>query len=127
VSIPLADFPERVLRVFPALGAEFAYGEGLPYVQMGAFARLMQCAQGSADWDVYARAARLTDELWRDADEGLRNALNVSLLECIDFDGPHGAKAWALLSLRLQRAWRAMAACNARLHSGANGPPPEAE
>lgn len=120
----LADFPEMALAEFPELRAEFADDEGLPYVQMGTFARLMQQAKGSADWATYARAARLADDLWARADAGLRNALNVSLLEHLDFDGPRGAPAWSMLSARLQRAWRAMAAYNEWLHSGAKGEPP---
>jgi hypothetical protein len=120
----LESFPAMVLREFPQLGEEFEEDIGLPYVQMGALARLIQTAKGAGDWSTYGRAALLADRLWGNADAGLRNALNVSLLEHIDFDGPRGAEAWSLLSVRLQRAWHAMAAYNAWLHSGAKGKPP---
>jgi len=124
MTITLAEFPAKTLILFPELNDDFAEGDGLPYVQMGAFARLMQRAKAHAGWETYGRAARFADELWADADDGLRNALNVSLLECIDFEGPRGPRAWSLLSPRLQRAWRAMDAYNTWLHSGAKGPPP---
>jgi hypothetical protein len=123
-QITLNDFPARALAEFPELPEEFAGDEGLPYVQMGAFARLMQRAKGSGNWDTYRRAARFADELWGGADPGLRNALNVSLLEHIDFDGPRGSDAWSLLSPRLRRAWREMDAYNQWLRSGAKGEPP---
>lgn len=55
----------------------------------------------------------------------LRNVLNVSLLERLDFKGPRGPRAWSLLSPRLQRAWSDMAAYNAWLRTGAKGPPPK--
>lgn len=122
--ITLTEFPTRVLDAFPELREAFEYDDGLAYVQMGGFAELMQQAKGRGDWDVYARAAALVDQLWADADAGLRNAVHVSLLERLDFAGPHGPKAWSLLSPRLQRAWRAMAAYNEWLRSGAKGPPP---
>jgi hypothetical protein len=115
------------LGEFPHLRDEFEEFAGLPYVQMGTFARLVQEAKGRADWDMYARAASFAHRLWLDADSDLRNAINVSLLEHIDFEGPRGPHAWSLLSPQLQRAWRAMAAYNNWLHSGAKGePPPEA-
>ena len=123
-AITLGEFPGRVLAAFPELGEEFAEDDGLPYIQMGTFARLMQRTKGDGDWAAYGRAARLADELWVGADEGLRNTLNVSLLEHLDFDGPRGSQAWSLLGPRLQRAWRAMDAYNTWLHSGARGAPP---
>jgi hypothetical protein len=120
----LTDFPAMALAEFPELREEFEDDAGLPYVQMGAFARLIQGAKGRGDWQTYQRAAQLADRLWGGADLGLRNALNVSFLEHIDFDGPRGPQAWSLLSPRLQRGWRAMVAYNEWLHSGAKGQPP---
>ena len=120
----LSTFQHVVLGEFPELREDFEEDEGLPYVQMGAFARLVQAAKRRADWETYRRAAMLADRLWAGADAGLRNALNVSFLEHIDFEGARGPQAWAFLSSRLQRAWRAMAAYNAWLHAGAKGKPP---
>ena len=58
---------------------------------------------------------RLAAELWRRPDEALLNALNVSFLEHLDFDGPNGPEAWGYLSPELQDGWRAMQAYMARL------------
>jgi hypothetical protein len=117
-------FHDLALAQFPELREEFEDHRGLPHLQMGAFARLVEEAKGRADWETYAQAAALADRLWRDADFALRNALNVSFLELIDFEGPHGPRAWMLLSARLQRAWQAMEAYSVWLHTGAKGEPP---
>jgi hypothetical protein len=120
----LTNFPITALAEFPELRQEFEDFDGLPFVQMGALARLIQGAKGRGDWDTYGRAAHLADTLWGRGDADLHNALNVSFLEHIDFDGPRGPHAWALLSPRLQRAWRSMTAYNEWVHSGARGQPP---
>jgi hypothetical protein len=72
MPISLTDFPARALSLVPELTDELAEGDGLPYVQMGAFARLIQRAKGRADCETYARAARFADELWSAAADGLR-------------------------------------------------------
>lgn len=118
------DFFELVVAGFPELREEIEEDSGLPHVQMGAFARLMQRAKGRADWDTYARAVQIADALWARADAALRNALNVSLLENLDFNGARGPHAWSLLTPRLQRGWNAMRAYNEWLRAGAKGEPP---
>ena len=125
--VTLAEFPALALARFPALAEEFADYDGLAYLQMAAVAHLAQRAKGRAAWDEYTAIVRFVDELWGQADEGLHNAINVSFLEHVDFEGPRGPSAWACLPPRLQRAWRAMDAYNTWLHAGAKGnPPPEA-
>jgi len=113
----LANFGDLLIADFPELDEEFKEFAGLPYIQMGALARLVQQAKGRADWQRYGKAMKIADELWAGADDDLRNALNVSFLEHIDFEGPRGSHAWSLLSQTLQNAWTAMAAYNERLHS----------
>ena len=102
------DFRRMALTEFPELGDDFEYNEGLLHVQMGSFAQRLQEAKGAADWDTYHRGVRLANELWRRPDEALLNALNVSFLEHLDFDGPRGPYAWTLLTPELQHGWRAM-------------------
>ena len=82
---------------------------------MAAFARQTERAKEEGDWDTYARCVRLADTLWRHPDEALLNALNVSYLEMIDFDGARGPVAWKHLSPALQQGWRAMQAYLAEL------------
>src|SRR5690349_19240546 len=87
------DFRRLVLAEFPELLEEFEDFADLLHLQMAVFARRTQLAKGEGDWDTYARCIRLADTLWRRPDEPLLNALNVSYLEMIDFDGPRGPVA----------------------------------
>ena len=100
------DFVRLALAEFPELREEFEEEDGLPHLQMGAFARFTQVAKGRADWETYERCAQLADRLWGCADEELNNALYVSYLEHLDFEGSRGPKAWSLLSPRLRQGWR---------------------
>ena len=120
------DLAPYLLATFggdPALRDELREYADLPHLQTAAFARLMQRAARAGDLETYARAAGVADELWRGADDSLRNALSVSFLEHLEFSGARGPQLWALLSPTLQVAWREMAAYNASLHSGATGTP----
>jgi hypothetical protein len=102
-----AKFPATT---YLALAGELTDHDGLLHLQVGALARLAQSAKGTADWDTYGRVMSLADTLWRNPSKDLLNALNVSFLEHLDFDGPRGSAAWALLSPALQRGWRDMQA-----------------
>jgi hypothetical protein len=64
----------------------------------------------------------LADQLWRCPDDDLRNALNVSFLEHLHFDGANGPTAWRHLSPALQEGWRAMRAYMADLAARAAPP-----
>ena len=120
-----ADFVRLALAEFPVLREEFADVDGLLHLQMHAFTRLMQRAKGAADWETYRRGVRLAAELWRRPDEALLNALNVSFLEHLDFDGPRGPEAWSRLTSELQHGWKAMKAYNDRV--AAHYAPPRKE
>jgi hypothetical protein len=75
---------------------------------MGAFARITQAAKSEGDWEKYVACIRLADQLSADPSPELENALNVSYLEHLDFDGPSGRKAWESLTPRLRAGWKAM-------------------
>jgi hypothetical protein len=77
---------------------------------MHAFERRMGRAKAEEDWAAYGQGMRLAHELWRRPDDALLNALNVSFLEHLDFDGASGPEAWRYLSPELQDGWRAMQA-----------------
>jgi hypothetical protein len=102
-----AEFPAAV---FPDLAQDLVEADGLLHLEMGAFASFMQRAKGRADWELYRRGVRLADTLWSISDPALLNALGVSFLEHLDFNGPRGSAAWALLTPRLQVAWRSLQA-----------------
>ncbi len=102
------DFTRMVLEQFPELRDDFAEAEGLLHLHMGSFARRTQQAKGEADWDTYKRCVALAAELWKRPGSPLLNALNVSFLQHIDFDGPRGPIAWGYLSPELRRGWQDM-------------------
>lgn len=105
-----ADFTRTLLTESPELREEVENLNGLLHLEMGAFARFTQRAKGRGDWDTCARSVRLADMLWRRPDPELYNALNVSYLEHLDFEGPRSPKAWNLLTPALQKGWRNMQA-----------------
>ena len=103
-----ADFVSMTVGRFPELREYFEYNEGLHHVQMGDFARLTMEAKGAGNWEKYLACVQLADELWKRPDDYLLNAINVSYLEHLDFDGPKGKKAWDLLPPALRKAWQEM-------------------
>lgn len=105
------------LDEFPNLRDEFEDSDGLLHLEMHAFTRLMQRAKGAADWDTYKRGVHLAEELWSRADDDVRNALNVSFLEHLDFEGPRGTEAWQHLTSALRAGWIAMKEYNDALAS----------
>jgi hypothetical protein len=109
------DFRTAVLAEFPQLRDEFKDDDELPYLQVGAFARFTQSAKGRADWDTYERCVGIAGRLFGRASRDLENALYVSYLEHLDFDGPRGPKAWSLLTPELQAAWRRIIKSNEKL------------
>jgi hypothetical protein len=110
-----ADFVRLTLAEFPELREEFEEDAELLHLQMHAFTRRVEQAQEERDWATFGRAMRLADRLWQRPDADLLNALNVSFLEHLDFDGPDGPDAWSHLSSQLQDGWRAMDAYMRRL------------
>ena len=118
-----ADFVRLTLEQFPELREEFEEYPDLLHAQMHAFERRMGRAKAEEDWAAYRRGMRLAHELWCRPDHALLNALNVSFLEHLDFDGASGPKAWGYLSSELRDGWRAMQAYMTRL--AALGAPPK--
>jgi hypothetical protein len=102
------DFTRMAVAAFPELAEEFGEWHDLLHLKMGSFSHIAQAAKGAGDWDKYTRCMQLADELVRDPAPDMENALNVSFLEHLDFEGPRGSKAWQCLSPRLQRAWEEM-------------------
>ena len=109
------DFVRLALEAFPELREEFEYDEGLLHLQMHAFQRLTGRAIKGADWETFRRCVHLATELWERADPALENALNVSLLEHLEFEGSNGREAWGRMTTALKRGWEEMDAYNKEL------------
>jgi hypothetical protein len=109
------DFVRLALAAFPELREEIEEYSDLLHLQMHAFERRMGRAKKEGDWASYARGMALAHELWSRPDDELLNALNVSFLEHLDFEGANGAEAWRHLSPELQQGWKEMQAYMAEL------------
>ena len=113
-----ADFVARTIKAFPELWPQLQDNADLLHVQVSDFGVFTKEARDRGDWSTFERCVGLINELFVDADEPLMNAINVSFLEEISFDGPQGVKAWELMPPRLQDAWRAMDRYNADFGAG---------
>ena len=122
LSYTAADFARLAAAEFPELREELDEHRDLLHLQMHALQRFAQRAQRERDWVLYRRIMLFADRLWQRADDNLRNALNVSFLEHLTFDGPQGIKAWSYLSSGLQEGWHAMNTFWAKLEKRARPP-----
>ena len=108
MTIPASDFPRLAIAEFPSIEPELSDDgiAGLIHLEVAELARFVQAAKGRADWATWGHAMGFVERLLSEADQALDNALYVSFLEHIDFDGPRGEEAWRLVPPSLQRAWR---------------------
>ena len=120
MAISSTDFAALAVAEFPELrpDIEDEVNRGLVHCEVGALAQFVQAAKGRADWNTYGRAMLFVDRLLPEADPALENALYVSFLEHIDFNGANGPRAWTQLSERLRKGWR-------ELNDGWGRPRPE--
>jgi len=120
MAIASTDFAALAVGEFPELrpDVEDEVNRGLVHCEVGALAQFVQAAKGRADWSTYERAMRFVDRLLSEADPALENALYVSFLEHVDFNGSNGRRAWSHLSERLRKGWR-------ELNDGWGRPRPE--
>jgi len=97
---------EALMAEFPELRDDLVYDDGLLHLQVATLARHTEAAIESGDLATVRRDFMFMDRMLADADEFVDNAIHVSYLEHLFFDGEHGAAAEALLSSRLREGWR---------------------
>src|SRR5262245_1062210 len=99
IALLKAKFPEVIAAIDK-------YGDGLLHLEIAAFARSTQHAIDNQDKSTVRAHFQFIDEVFRDAAPDVENAVNVSYLEHLRFEGRKAAptKARALLSPRLQQA-----------------------
>jgi hypothetical protein len=92
--------------------------QGLLHLEMATLARATQAAIDNQDKTTVARHIQFIDEVFQNAAADVRNAVYVSFLEHLRFDGRKAAptKARDLLTPRLQRALAELEEYLARLH-----------
>jgi hypothetical protein len=101
------EFFEQLVLEFPELQKELEsdFGRGLNHVQMGAFARVTQQAIEKGNFEHVCRYTTFVDLSFPNADPELENALYVSYLENIYFDGKNGVEAWNHLPNSFQKIY----------------------
>jgi hypothetical protein len=104
---------------FPNVAAAIdACARGLLHLEMAALARATQTAIDGQDPDTVRRQFQFIDEVLRQADPDVENAVHVSYLESIRFEGRKAGpiKARELLTPRLRKALAELKEYLARLH-----------
>ena len=99
----LSFFAERLPDVASTLDPD---AQSSVYMAMQALARATQRAIGDGEKETVRAHFAFVDELYCQGDDEVSNAVGVSYLECIGFDGrkAKAIKAMAMLSPRLQQA-----------------------
>jgi hypothetical protein len=119
----LAMLTER----YPAVAADIdECARGLLHLEMGTLARAAQAAISDEDTAAVREHLRFIGEVYRRATPEVKNAIHVSYLERLSFDGRHGKriKAREMLSPALQAGLRGLEAYNAELLGRRSGIPP---
>ena len=96
---------------------------GLLHLEMATLARAAQAAISTEDMQLVKKHFRFIDDVYRQSTAEVTNAVNVSYLENLSFDGRHAKriKARELLSPQLQTALRELEEYLAQLY-GADKP-----
>jgi hypothetical protein len=103
---------------YPAVAANIdECARGLLHLEMGSLARAAQSAISDEDTASVKEHFRFIGEVYRRASPEVKNAVHVSYLECLSFDGKHGKriKAREMLSPELQAGLRGLESYNAEL------------
>jgi hypothetical protein len=104
---------------FPEVAADIdECSAGLLHLEMGTLARATQAAISAEDVPLVRKHFKFIDEVYRQSTPEVENAVNVSYLECIGFDGRHARRIQAreLLSQQLQTALRELEDYLAQIH-----------
>lgn len=106
---------------FPEVAASIDdCSKGILHCEMGTFAQATQTAIDSKDVDAVRDYFKFADEILANATQDVENAINVSYLENLRFEGPKakGIKARQLLPPRLEKALIELEAYLAKLFGG---------
>jgi hypothetical protein len=118
-KIDHATFIAMLTEQFPEVAADMdECSAGLLHPEMGTLARAAQAAISAEDVPLVRKHFQFIDEVYRRSTPEVENAVNVSYLESIGFDGRHAnrIKARELLSPQLQTALRELEEYLAQIH-----------
>ncbi len=117
-TVDHAAFVSMLTERYPAITEDIdECARGLLHLEMGALARAAQAAISNEDTMVVREHFRFIDEVYRRATPEVKNAIHVSYLERISFDGKHGTriKAREILSPALQAGLSGLEKYNSEL------------
>lgn len=112
-------FIELLTGRFPEVAAAiYDCSRGKLHLEMATLARATQAAIDNQDKATVLRHFQFVDEVFRDAARDVENAVNVSYLENLRFEGRKAAptKARSLLTPRLRQALIELEECLAKLY-----------
>ncbi len=118
-SIDHVQFLALLTRRFPGVAAAMDdCSRGLLHLEMATLARATQAAIDIQDTETVVQHFQFVDELFRSAAPDVENAVNVSYLENLRFEGRKAepTKARELLTPRLRQALIELEAYLAQLH-----------
>ncbi len=92
--------------------------EGLLHVQMGFFSQWAQTSIDAGDKQAWKQITEVFMELWHGCTPDVKNALNVSFLEHLNFDDDEERRSWAYTAMpqEMRKAWHEMEEYNRKLH-----------
>ena len=125
VEVDREAFVAMLAEHYPAVTADIdECMHGLLHLEMGQLARAAQAAISDEDSSAVREHFQFIDEVYRGATPEVKNAVHVSYLEHLSFDGKHGKriKAREMLPPGLQAALRGLETYNAELFVR-KGPP----
>lgn len=112
---------------YPVVAADIdECARGLLHMEMGTLARVVQAAISDEDKEAVSEHFRFIGEVYRRATPEVKNAVHVSYLEHLSFDGRHGKRIEAreMLSPELQAGLKGLEAYNAQLFGRLRGSAP---
>jgi hypothetical protein len=121
VNVDHERFIALLTERYPGVAADIDdCSQGLLQLEMANFARATQAGIDLRDTDTVKQHFRFIDEVFRDAKPEVKNAVNVSYLENLRFEGRSSGptRARDLLPPRLRQALAELEAYLAKLHGG---------
>lgn len=113
------DFIRLLKQRFPDVAAAIDdCSEGLLHLEMATFSRATENAIRTSDWQLLQEHYRFAEQLHRNGNADVLNAVNVSYLENLPLylEGKQYDRALALMSPYLRKAWVDMQAYLDKLH-----------
>ncbi len=95
-------FINAIKQTFPELASKLNAQKGQLHFEMDVLRKYVERAISNHTQAVVLRAFEIADSFYRDGNASLRNAIDVSFVEPIDFSGAN-TWAWELLPADLQK------------------------